>query len=68
MTIREYAKKCGFEVVGKLTRRPEFEYETDWFDGSKRRTEERCYFDEGGNEYWIGKRGVCCVNAEGGVA
>lgn len=67
MTIREYAAKCGFRIVGKLTRHPEHEYDTNWFDGSKKHSGCRCYFDEGGNEYWIGKKGVCIVDAEGGV-
>ena len=38
MKIREYAKSVGFEIVGKLTRRPEWEYTTDNFTGKKRST------------------------------
>ncbi len=67
MGIREYAAKVGFTVVGKLTRLPEFEYETNWFDGSKKHIDDRCYFDEGGNEYWTGPKGICIVDTEGGV-
>lgn len=65
--IREYAKKCGHEIVGKLTRHPELEIETDGIYGEKRRMKERFYRDEGGNEYWVGERGVCIVDAVGGV-
>lgn len=66
MTIREYAKQCGHEVVGKLVRHPELEKlnETDNKDG-------RYYFyiDEAGNEYWIDTKDkkVCIVTADGGV-
>jgi hypothetical protein len=41
VTIREYAARREHEVVGKLTRRPEWE----------RRSGERWYIDEAGNEY-----------------
>ena len=67
MTIREYAEKCGFKIVGKLTRHPEKEYETDGFDGGKKHCGCRYYTDEAGNEYWIGPKGVCIVDADGGV-
>lgn len=64
MKIREYAKKVGFEVVGKLTRRPEWEYETDWFDGSKRHSGVKSYSDDGGNVYHVGKNRVTIVTAD----
>lgn len=57
MTIREYAKKCGHEIVGKLTRHPELEI--DKYD--------RAYLDEVNNEYYIRKKGVCIITADGGV-
>lgn len=60
MTIREYAKSRDFEIVGKLTRRAEWElYKND-----------RAYIDEAGNEYYKGYDGVCdicIVTKDGGV-
>ena len=47
MKIREYAKSVGFEVIGKLTRRPEWEYETNGFDGSRRHSGVKSYSDDG---------------------
>ena len=56
--IREYAEMVGHEVVGKLTRHPEFEI-----------PELGCreYMDEAGNEYIVSKTGVCIITADGGV-
>ena len=65
--IRQYAEKVGHQVVGKLTRRPEWEYKTDSFTGEKKHSGCRHYSDEGGNEYIIGKTGIVIVDAEGGV-
>ena len=56
MTIREYAKANGHEIVGKLTRHSEFE-DTDC----------RFYLDEANNEYMIGSGSVCIVTADGAV-
>lgn len=65
--IRAYAKEVGHEIVGKLTRRPEWEYTRDDFDGEKKHSGCRHYSDEGGNEYIIGNNGgVCIIDAEGG--
>ena len=60
MTIREYAKARGFEVIGKLTRHPEWEEY-----GIGRR--QRAYRDEAGNEYYIDKGGACIVTKDGDV-
>ena len=65
--IREFAKSVGHEVVGKIVRRPDLEYDTDWYDGSKKWSGYRSYVDEAGNEYIIGKTGVCIVTVDGGV-
>lgn len=65
--IREYAKKVGHEVVGKLTRHPELERKLDSFTLEEVRTEERFYMDEAKNEYWVGPKGVCIVTADGGA-
>ena len=64
MKIREYAKSVGFEIVGNLTRRPEWEYTTDDFTGKKKHSGFRHYSDEGGNEYISGEGGVCIVTAD----
>lgn len=57
MTIREFAKSVNHEIIGKLTRRPEWE-------ASKT---ERAYIDEGKNEYYIKEGNVVIVTADGGV-
>ena len=67
MKIREYAKSVGFEIIGKLIRRPEWEYTTDYFTGKKKHSGFKHYSDEGGNEYISGKRGVCIVTADDAV-
>lgn len=67
--IRAYAKKVGHEIVGKLTRRPEWEYTRDWNTGEKKRNSDRCYSDEAGNEYIICPKSghICIIDAEGVV-
>ena len=67
MNIREYASKVGHEIIGKLERHPEMEFTTDSFTGERVRTKEKFYMDEAKNEYWVGKKGVCIVTADGGV-
>lgn len=67
MTIRDFAKNNKHEVIGKLTRYPELEFTTDPFTGDKIRTKEKFYIDEGGNEYWAGKKGFSIVTADGSV-
>ena len=62
MTIREYAEKCGHEIVGKLTRHPELEEDQYHVEDA-----DRAYLDEANNEYYIGKKGVCIITADGGV-
>lgn len=54
-TIRQHAKEYGWEIVGKLTRKPE--WEVDKYD--------REYVDEAGNAYAI-KRGVPVIYTEDG--
>lgn len=65
--IRKYAEQVGHQVVGKLTRRPEWEYKMDSFTGEKKHSGWHHYSDEGGNEYIVGKTGIVIVDAEGGV-
>lgn len=57
MSIREQAKHLGFEIIGRLTRRPEWE----------RSTRERAYIDDAGNEYYTRHGILTIVTADGGV-
>lgn len=63
--IREYAEKVGHEIIGKLQRHPELEYRTDRDTLEPVRSKDRAYLDEAGNEYYVGKRGVCIITADG---
>lgn len=63
MTIRQYAKQAGHEIVGKLTRHQEWEYKEDTF-GERKHSGVKSYSDEGGNCYHVSKRGVCIVTAD----
>lgn len=66
MTLREFAKQNGHEIIGKLTRRPEWEYTTD-YKGDPKHSGCKHYSDEAGNEYISGKNGHCIVTADGAV-
>ena len=57
MNIRQQAKALNFEIVGKLTRRPEWEQ-------SKH---ERADIDEAGNEYYTRRGVLTIVTVDGGV-
>ena len=64
MTIREYAKNIGFEVVGKLKRLPDVHYGM----GNSKKKKKR--IDEAGNEYcgsYSKDDGYCIITADGGV-
>ena len=67
MTAREYAKKCGVDLVGKLTRKTAVQTNWDWSKGDF--VEERLtyYVDEAGNEIHRGDRGWCIITSDGGV-
>lgn len=54
-TIRQHAKEYGWEIVGKLTRKPEWEEDKA----------DREYVDEAGNAYSI-KRGVPVIYTDDG--
>ena len=56
MKIRKFAAENGHAVVGKLIR-----------VSGKDRGGCKFYIDEGGNEYWVGRYGICIVTADGGV-
>lgn len=57
MTIREFAKIKNFKIVGKLTRRADWEQDKG----------ERWYMDEAGNEYYKGQNGFSIITADGGI-
>ena len=59
MTIREYAKSKGFEIVGKLTRKTEA-YGID--------RKQIVYIDEAGNKYYPDKGDACgfCISTADG--
>ncbi len=57
MTIRQFAKSKDFNIVGKLTRKAE------WEQGKN----EYWYMDEAGNEYCKSEKGFAIVAADGGI-
>lgn len=57
MSIRQQAQRLGHEIIGRLTRRPEWE----------RSTKERAYIDDAGNEYYTRRGILTIVTADGGV-
>lgn len=65
MKIRDYAKFVGFEIIGKLTRRPSWEYIKDISTGEEYHSGRRHYSDEAGNEYITGRGECCIVTADG---
>lgn len=67
MTIRQYAKECGIPIVGKLTRRPDWEYCLDYSTGMKVHSGCRHYTDEAGTEFIHGPKGICIVAPDGAV-
>lgn len=63
MTIREFAKSIGFEIVGNLKRLP------DSYD-SKKHEYFPIWIDEAGNKYcgdYKKKDAYCVITADGGV-
>lgn len=62
--IRKYAKDNNHKIIGKLTRRPDWEYIERPFDCKLVHTGCKHYSDEGGNEYIIGPGGICIVTVE----
>ena len=57
MTIRQFAKSKGFNIVGKLTRKAKWEQDKN----------EYWYMDEAGNEYCKSEKGFAIVTADGGI-
>ena len=67
MTIREYAKSVGHEIIGKLTRNPKHEYTIDFTTGEKAHSGFKHYSDEANNEYIVGKKSICIVTIDGAI-
>jgi len=65
-SIRDFATKKGFKIIGKLTRHPEWEY-NEQQDGKLKHSGVKTYSDEGGNVYHIGKGSACIVSIDGAV-
>lgn len=63
MEIRKYAKTCGHEIVGKLTRWIERERELAGDYGRNF----RCYRDEAGVSYYQDEYGIDILTACGAV-
>lgn len=57
MTIRQYAKLVGHEIIGNLKRR------CDWESSDN----VKAYQDDAMNEYYISSTGVTIVTVDGGV-
>lgn len=57
MSVREQAEKLGFQIVGILTRHPEWE----------KSSVERLYMDAAGNEYFTRHGILTIITADGGV-
>lgn len=57
MTIRQFAKSKGFNIVGKLTRKAEWEQDKN----------ERWYMDGSGNEYCKSEKGFAIVTVDGEI-
>ncbi len=57
MSIRKQAERLGHEIIGRLTRHPEWE----------RSTKERAYMDDAGNEYYTRCGVLTIVTVDGGV-
>lgn len=63
MSIREYAKENGFEIVGKLTRKVSKKEEFNKVKGQMETISTVYWEDEAGNTYTKG----CIVTADGEV-
>lgn len=67
MTIREWANKNKIKVVGKLKRKTYIEKEYNWKTYTDEEKKYTYYIDEAGNEFHIGKNGICAVMVDGGI-
>ena len=68
MTAREYAKKCGIEIVGKLKKKVVKTTKFDWKKGEEKEVSTVYYTDEAGTEISGNKKdGWCIVTVDGDV-
>ena len=67
MTAREYARECGVELVGKLTRKTWEQKRWDWNKCDEVIDKHTYYIDEVGNEMHRVNGGWCLIEADGGV-
>ena len=68
MTAREYAKECGVELVGKLTKKVIENNKFNYFKGEMEIEKVVYWIDEAGNEISGNKKnGWCLTTADGEV-
>ena len=67
MTAREYAKKCGVELVGKLTKKVDTYKEFDYYKGEFVIKKTVYYEDEIGNQLNGAKGHWCLITVDGDV-
>lgn len=68
MTAREYARKNGIEIVGKLTKTFVIREKYDVLKGKMVTVRIHYYFDEAGNEiYGNKKEGYTIITADGDI-
>lgn len=61
MTAREYAKECGIELVGKLTKKVNTYEDFDYGKGEMVIKKDIYWADEVGNTLTKGKKGGWCL-------
>ena len=67
MTAREYAKECGIELVGKLTKKVFTQEKFNYYKGEMEVEKKVYYVDEAGNELDKEKGAWCLTTADGTV-
>lgn len=67
MTAREYAKECGIELVGKLTKKVIAHERFDLLKGEMVTKKDTYWIDEAGNELEKGKNGNWCLTTADGT-
>lgn len=68
MTAREYAKECGIELIGKLTKKVFENNKFNYFKGEMEVEKIVYWIDEAGNEISGSKKnGWCLITADGEV-
>lgn len=67
MTARQYAKECGVEIVGKLTKKVNVSKKFDYLKGEFAEERYVYYIDEAGTSITKGKGGWVISTADGEV-